>query len=339
MPFLTHRPVVTCYDLALRKAWSLPGAHAKARVHHASRQHCGSVAARGARTLGTIPWTAAVDVVRALRESLRERGYIEGQNITINFRGPEQISGLTKEHIDNSVDVIVAWTTPSVLAARRASLKIPIVMVGVADPVALGLVDSLARPGGNVTGVSNIALDLSSKLVELLKEMVPNARRIGVLRSPNNPGVSLQFRETETAIRALNLDLLVATAWKPDEFETSFASMKAKNVDAVVLLSDPSLIENAKLIAQLALQMNMPTAFQRRESVEAGGLFSYGPDLKDQFRQAAGYVDRILKGAKPTDLPVQQPTKLELVINLKTAKALDLAIPKSLLTAADEVIE
>ena len=156
--------------------------------------------------LGTIPWTAAVDVVRALRESLRERGYIEGQNITINFRGPEQISGLTKEHIDNSVDVIVAWTTPSVLAARRASLKIPIVMVGVADPVALGLVDSLARPGGNVTGVSNIALDLSSKLVELLKEMVPNARRIGVLRSPNNPGVSLQFRETETAIRALNLD-------------------------------------------------------------------------------------------------------------------------------------
>jgi putative tryptophan/tyrosine transport system substrate-binding protein len=289
--------------------------------------------------LGTIPWTAAVDVVSTLRESLRERGYIEGQNITINFRGPGQISELTAELIDNSVDVIVAWTTPSVLAARRASSKIPIVMVGVADPVALGLVDSLARPGGNVTGLSNVALDLNSKLVELLKEMVPSARRIGVLRSPNNPGVSLQLRETENAIRALELDPLVATAWKPDEFETAFASMKAKNVDVVVLLAEPSLIENAKLIAQLARQMNMPTAFQRRESVEAGGLFSYGPDLRDQFRQAAGYVDRILKGAKPTDLPVQQPTKIEFVINLKTAKALGLTVPPRLLTRADEVIE
>jgi putative tryptophan/tyrosine transport system substrate-binding protein len=235
--------------------------------------------------------------------------------------------------------VIVAWTTPSAVAAHRATSTVPIVIIGVSDPVGSGLVASLARPGGNITGLSNIASDLSGKLVELLLEIAPGIHRIGVLSNSHNPGVAAQLRETENAVRALGLEFQVVDAWTPEEFENAFAHLRAIDAKGVVVLADSSVILHARRIAELAQQASLPTVFQRRENVDAGGLLSYGPNLIEQFRQAATYVDRILKGAKPADLPVVQPSRFDLVINRKTAKALGLTVPLSLLMAADEVIE
>jgi putative tryptophan/tyrosine transport system substrate-binding protein len=212
-------------------------------------------------------------------------------------------------------------------------------MVGVGDPVGLGFVAGLARPGGNITGISNIAPDLSGKLVELLIETVPGMKHVGVVRNPNNPAVATLLRETEEAIRALGLQIEVVEAGAAEDFESAFARLSAQGVTGVVLLADPSLIEHRVRIAELAQRTRLPTAFQRRENVEAGGLLSYGPNLNDQLRQAAVFIDRILKGARPAELPVEQPTKFALVINIKTAKALGLDVPPSLLARADEVIE
>jgi len=293
--------------------------------------------------LATTPLTTVVGLMNAFRNGLRELSYVEGQNIAIDFRSPavsfEQNPEVAADLVRSNVDVILAWTTPSVIAARRATSTVPIVMVAIADPVGQGFVASLARPGGNITGLSNIASDLSGKLVELLLEIVPGIRRIGVVRNSYNPGIAPQLRETENAARALRLEFQVADASTPEEFEIAFAHLRASDAKGVVLLADPSLIQYRRRIAELAQQARLPTAFQRRESVDAGGLLSYGPDLSEQFRQAASFVDRILKGEKPADLPVMLPTKFELVINLKTAKALGLTVPPSLLTRADEVIE
>ena len=293
--------------------------------------------------LASTPLTTAADLVNAFRNGLRERGYVEGQNLAIDFRSPavsfEQNAEVAGELVRSNVDVILAWTTPAVVAARRATATIPIVIVGVGDPVGSGLVTSLARPGGNVTGVSNLASDLSGKLVQLLLEIAPGIRRLGVVHNPDNPGGALLLRQTEEAVRALGLELQVVHARAPKEFEIAFAQLSASGTKGVVLLADPSLIQHAGKIAELAQQAQLPTAFQRRENVDAGGLLSYGPNLSDQFHQAAGHVDRILKGTKPADLPVEQPTRFELVINLKTAKALGLEVPPTLLVRADEVIE
>ena len=212
-------------------------------------------------------------------------------------------------------------------------------MVSVGDPVGSGFIASLARPGGNVTGVSNIAADLSAKLIELFVELVPGMKRIGVVRNLDNPNVILQLQETEEAIRKLNMQVQVVDARTPDEFERAFARLSAESVNGVVLLANAAVIKHSQRIAEIAQALQLPTAFQRRENVEAGGLLSYGANLNDQFRQAAFYVDRILKGAKPAELPVEQPNKFELVINLKTARALGLKIPQTLLVAADKVIE
>jgi putative ABC transport system substrate-binding protein len=277
------------------------------------------------------------------REGLRERGYVEGQNLAIDVRwspGPfEQNPGVAAELVRSNVDVIVAWSSQAVIAARHVTPTIPIVMVGVSDPVGLGFVASLARPGGNITGNSNIARDLSAKLVEVFVEMVPGMNPVGVVRNPDNPGSLVQMEGTQEALRAKGLRLQVVDARNAEEFETAFARLSAEGAKGVVLLADPSLIENGTRIAELAQKTRLPTAFQRRENVEAGGLLSYGPNLNDQFRQAAFYVDRILRGERPADLPVQQPTKFDLVINLKTAKALRLTVPPTLLALADEVIE
>jgi putative tryptophan/tyrosine transport system substrate-binding protein len=293
--------------------------------------------------LASTPLTTAAGLVNEFRDALRERGYVEGQNLAIDFRSPaasfEQNPEVAAELVRTNVDVILAWTTPPLIAARRATSTVPIVFVGIGDPVEQGFVASLARPGGNVTGVSNISPDLSGKLVGLLLELAPAIRRLGVVHNSQNPGGILQLRRTEGAMRALGLEFHVADARMPQEFETAFAFLGASGVKGVVMLADPSLIQDRRRIAELAQQAGLPTAFQRRESVDAGGLLSYGPNLSDQFRQAASYVDRILKGAKPADLPVEQPTKFELVINLKTAKALGLTIPPTLLVRADEVIE
>jgi putative ABC transport system substrate-binding protein len=212
-------------------------------------------------------------------------------------------------------------------------------MVSVGDPVGAGFITSLARPGGNITGFSNITVDLSAKIVALLVELVPGTKRIGVVSNTYNPNVAVQLRATEDAVRTLGLQSQIVEARTSEEYERAFARLRMENVNGVVLLADPSVIEQARKIAELAQEAKLPTVFQRRENVEAGGLMSYGGNIKYQFRQAAFYVDRLLKGAKPGELPVEQATKLEFVINLKTAKTLGLTVPQTLLVAADEVIE
>jgi putative ABC transport system substrate-binding protein len=284
-------------------------------------------------------------MLNAFREGMRERGYIEGQNLSIDVRWPqatfEQNPSVAAELASANVEVIVAWSTPAVIAARRATSTIPIVMVSVGDPVGSGFIASLARPGGNITGLSTITVDLSAKLMELFVELVPGMKRVGVVRNPNNPNVTEQLRETEDVVRKLNIQVQVVEAHTSEEFERAFARLSAgaESVNGVVLLADSTVIEHSRRIAELAQAARLPTAFQRRENVEAGGLLSYGANVNNQFRQATSYVDRILKGAKPADLPVEQPTKFELVINLKTAKALGLDVPWFLQQRADEVIE
>jgi putative ABC transport system substrate-binding protein len=291
--------------------------------------------------LSASPPTPAM--VHAFREGMRERGYIEGHNLSIDVRWPrgtfEQDPAVAAELAKANVDVIVAWSTPAVIAARRATPAIPIVMVSVGDPVGSEFIASLARPGGNITGFSNISADLSAKLVELFVELVPDIRRVGVVSNIYNPNVALQLRQTEEAVRKLGLQSLVIEAQTPEEYERAFARLSAGKVHGVVLLATSSLIEHAHRIAELARAARLPTAFQRRENVEAGGLMSYGGNINYQFRGAASYVDRLLKGAKAADLPVEQPTKLEFVINLKTAKSLGLTVPTIMQMTADEVIE
>jgi putative ABC transport system substrate-binding protein len=279
-------------------------------------------------------------MLTAFREGLRERGYVEGRNLSIQLSlAIRAESDVAAELVSSKVDVIAAWGTPAVIAARRATSTIPIVMVAVGDPMAMGFVTNLARPGGNITGISNMTTDLGGKLVELLVEIVPGIKHVGVVRNPNNPAVTLQLRETERAVSALGLRLEVVEASAVEEFESAFARLSTLGVKGVVLLADPSIIEHKKRIAEAAQKTRLPTAFQRRENIEAGGLLSYGPDLIGQFHQAAIYVDRILKGTRPAELPVEQPTKFELVINIKAAKALGLDVPPTLLARADEVIE
>jgi putative tryptophan/tyrosine transport system substrate-binding protein len=279
----------------------------------------------------------------AFRDGLRGRGYVEGQNLSIDVRWPQgsfdQDPSVVTELVNSNVDVIVAWGTPATIAARRATLTIPIVMASVGDPVGSGFIASLARPGGNITGLSNIQVDLSAKLMELFSELVPGMKRVGVVHNPNNPAVTMALRETEDAIRKLNMQVQVVNAQTSDEFDRAFAQLSAESVGGVVVLANPTVIEHSRRIAELAQSARLPTAFSRRENVDAGGLLSYGADLNNQLRQAAFYVDRILKGEKPAELPVMQPTKVELVINLKTAKALGLTVPLIMQMTADDLIE
>jgi ABC-type uncharacterized transport system substrate-binding protein len=308
---------------------------------HAARAQQPAPTVRQARVgvLTASPPTQAM--LNAFREGMRERGYIEGQNLSIDVRWPqetfEQNPAVAAEFAN--VEVIVAWSTPAVIAARRATSAIPIVMVSVGDPVGAGFITSLARPGGNITGLSTITVDLNAKLVALLVELVPGIKHVGVVSNSYNPNVAVQLRKTEDAIRKLGLQSHVVEARTPEEYERAFARLSVERVSGVVLLADPSVVEQAKKIAELAQAARLPTVFQRRENVEAGGLMSYGGSISYQFRQAAFYVDRLLKGAKPADLPVEQPTKLEFVINLKIAKALGLMVPLIMQMTADEVIE
>jgi putative ABC transport system substrate-binding protein len=291
--------------------------------------------------LAAVPPTPAM--LSAFRDGLRGRGYVEGQNLSIDVRWPQgsfdQDPIVVTELVNSNVDVIVAWPTVATIAARGATSTTPIVMVGVGDPVRSGFIASLARPGGNITGLSAIAVELSAKLMELLVELVPGMKRVGVVHNPNNPYATMALRETEDAARKLNMQVEVVNAQTSDEFDRAFAQLSAESVGGVLVIADPTFIEQGRRIAELAQSARLPTAFQRRENVEAGGLLSYAPDLNNQFRQAAFYVDRILKGEKPAELPVMQPTKLELVINLKTAKALGLTVPLIMQMTADELIE
>jgi len=279
----------------------------------------------------------------AFRQGMREIGYVDGRDFVIEGRFAEEqyqrIPGLAEELVRMNVDVIVVWGTPASIAVAKATSTLPIVMLSVTDPVGSGLAASLARPGRNVTGVSNLSRDLSGKLLELLVQAVPGISRIAALRNPLNPGSALHLIETEAAARALSLDLQLVEVHAPEGLEGAFATIRRGRASGVVVLTDAMFIAQRHRIADLATRSRLPTVFARRENAESGGLMSYGPNLSDQFRRAAAYVDKILKGARPADLPVEQPTTLELVINLKTAKALGLTIPQSLLARANEVIQ
>jgi putative tryptophan/tyrosine transport system substrate-binding protein len=263
-------------------------------------------------------------MLNAFREGMREHGYVEGQNLSIDVRWPrgstEEISTLAVDLANANLDVIVAWATPSVLALQHATSTVPIVMVSVGDPLGSGFVASLARPGTNITGLSNVTADLSGKLLELFSELVPNLKHVGIVSNSYNPNVAVQLRQTEEAARSLGLRSRIVDTGAAEDFERAFARLSVEGVDGVVVLADPLVLGHAQRIAELAQAARLPTAFQRRENVEAGGLMSYGSDLVAQFRQATFYVDRILRGTRPADLPVEQPTKYNLVINKKAAK-------------------
>jgi putative ABC transport system substrate-binding protein len=283
------------------------------------------------------------DVLLSLRAGLREFGYVEAKNISFEYRFAEdkyeRLPGLAAELVRSKVDVILAHATLGTRAAKRATSTIPIVMVGVGDPVGTGFVLSLARPGGNITGVSNNDVGLAAKRLALLKEVVPKLSLVAVLRNPTSPAGELQFRETQAAARSLGIESQLVEARDPKELETAFAVMIKGHAGAFAVMGDPLFLSQQKQIAKLATTSRLPAVFPRNENVEAGGLMSYGPTLAAQFRQAATYVDKILKGARPGDLPVEEPTRMYLIINLKTAKALGLTIPPSLLQRADQVIE
>jgi ABC-type uncharacterized transport system substrate-binding protein len=289
------------------------------------------------------PLSARPQQWEAFRQGLREHGYLEGRNVVIEFRSadgkPERLAELAAQLTQASMDVIVGSGTPPVQALQGATRTIPIVMANVGDPVGAGIVGSLARPGGNITGLSLLATELSAKRLELLKEALPRLARVAVLWNPNNASVHLKFRETVSAARLLGLQLQSLEARVPGDLETQFQAAARVRTDALITADDQFLSSQRVKIVSLAMHHRLPVASEFREFAEAGGLCSYGPSLTDLARRTAIYVDRILKGAKPADLPVEEPTKFELVINLKTAKALGLTIPRSLLLQADQVIE
>jgi len=279
----------------------------------------------------------------AFRQGLRELGYVEGQNIAVEYRYAEgelnRFPGLADELVQLQVDLIVASSTPGVLAVKKATKTIPIVMTNVADPVGQGMIASLARPGGNITGLTGVARDLSGKRLELLKETVPKLSRVGVLWDPGSQGTTTLFKETEAAARAMKVQLQSLEVRSPEHFERAFKAATAGQAHGLVVLQSPFTATHRARIVELATKNRLPTMFGEGVHVESGGLMSYAPSYNDLFRRAATFVDKILKGTKPADLPVEQPTKFELVISLKTAKQIGLTIPPNLLARADKVIK
>jgi putative ABC transport system substrate-binding protein len=289
-------------------------------------------------------------------QGLHEFGYIDGQNIAIEYRftglpdGPstrtcfpeemsERFREVVAEFVQRQVDVIVVASTPAIGPAKDVTTDIPIVMAQSDDPVGSGFVASLARPGGNITGLTSIAPELSGKRLELLKETVPHLSRVAVLANPTNPVTARMVRETEVAAQAMAIQLHILEARSRIDFPPVFAALRREGAEALLVLPDLTLFDHIQQLTDLAATHRLPAMYDSRQFVEAGGLMAYGPSDKDLFRRAATYVNKILKGAKPADLPVEQPTKFELVINLKTAKALGLTIPPTLLFQADEVLQ
>jgi len=279
----------------------------------------------------------------AFRHGLRDLGWIEGKNIALEVRfaegKTERLPSLAAELVRRKVDLIATSSTPAALAAKQATATIPIVIGFVADPVGSGVVRSLARPGANITGWTHQGLELREKYLELLKEAVPDAIRFGVLWNPANPVHRPSMGTIEAAGRRLKVELYPVGAQEPKEIEGAFSALVAKRVEALVVFPDGMFIAQTSVIVGLAARRRLPAMYGVREYAEAGGLMAYGTNLLGMFRLSASFVDKILKGAKPGDLPVEQPTNFAFVINLKTAKALGLTIPPSLLARADQVIE
>ena len=296
-------------------------------------------------TIGFLgPNTSSLDSRRvgAFVQRLRELGWIDARNVAIEYRWAEgrteRLAEFVAEFVRLKVDVIVTSGTPPVVAAKQATSVIPIVFAAVGDPVGTGLVTSLARPGGNVTGLSIQATDLAGKRLELVREVVPGLRRLAIIANARASPAVLEMAEVQTTARALGLEVVASEIRRPEDIAPAFESFKGR-AEALYVCNDPLVTTNRIRISTLALGMGLPTMYNVREFVEAGGLMSYGPNFLDLYRRAADFVDKILRGAKPADIPVEQPTKFDLVINLTTAKALGLTIPEAFLLRADEVIE
>jgi putative ABC transport system substrate-binding protein len=291
------------------------------------------------------PYSPAVasPFAEALRQGLREAGYVEGQSILLEERWAEgrfeRLPSLAAELARQKVDIIVAASTPAVQAARQETRTIPIVMTLVSDPVESGLAASLGRPGGNVTGLSLMHPELSGKRLALLKEVNPKLSRVAVFWSSSTPSYSVVLRGTEAAARSLGMHLQIVEVHGPGGVDSAFSAILRERAGALVVLPDPMFRNQHRRIIALAAHNRLPTVYWSRDLVDAGGLMAYGTNIPEIHRRAATFVDKILKGARPGDLPVEQPTKFELVINLKTAKTLGLAIPQSLLQQADQVVE
>ena len=290
--------------------------------------------------------TANPHLREAFRQGLRDLGYVEGRNVVIEYRDaegkPERFTALAAELVALKVDVIVAPTTLATVASKQATRTLPIVFATAGDPVTSGLVTSLARPGGNVTGLSILAPELVGKRLELLTQAVPEVSRVAVLWQPGAMGERMDkdmLKEADVAARALGVRLHFVEARGPADFDRAFSDMTRARAGALTVLGSTMFSNERRRLVDLAPKNRLPAVYTSREFVEAGGLMSYGPNAADSYRRAATYVDKILKGTKPADLPVEQPTKFELVINLKTAKALGLKIPQSVLARADQVIQ
>jgi putative tryptophan/tyrosine transport system substrate-binding protein len=309
--------------------------------------------AAGAQPTGKVPrigWLGgptretAQPFVQPFLQGLKDLGWVEGQNIVIEWRfgggRAERLPDLAAELVRLRVDLIVTPSTPTALAAKNATKTIPIVTVSVGDPVELGLVASLARPGGNITGLTGtVSQEIAGKQLELLKETVPKVSRMAVLWNPTTRGNALALREAEIAARGLGVELQVLEARGLNDFESAFAAMSRKRAGALLVLGDVMFTTHRRRLADLAAKSHLPAMYGTRQFVDDGGLVSYGANILDNFRRAAVYVDKILKGAKPSDLPIERATKFELVLNLKTAKALGLTIPPALLLRVDQAID
>jgi putative tryptophan/tyrosine transport system substrate-binding protein len=277
----------------------------------------------------------------AFRQQLREFGYIEGSNLIIEYRPAdgrsERFAGLAAELVNMKVDVIVARGSLATQAAKNATRTLPVVMANVGEP--LQFVASFAHPGGNVTGLSSLTVDIETKRLGLLRELLPGSKRIAVLYNLDNPATTLQWKDLETAAPSMGVKLQLFDVRKPEGLEPAFAAASQQHADGLIVGQDGLFIANRKQVAELAAKYRLPAIYRSMEAVEAGALMAYGANYPDLYRRAAVYVDKIFKGAKPGDLPVEQPTKFELIINLKTAKALGITIPPPLLLRADEVIQ
>jgi putative ABC transport system substrate-binding protein len=292
--------------------------------------------------LGATTPATANQWVSAFVARLQELGWIEGRTVTIEYRwaeaNTERYAEIATELVDHKVDVIVTWASAPVLAAKHATAVVPIVFAAQMDPVGAGVVASLARPGGNVTGLSLQQTDTAAKRLEFLRELVPNLRRLAIMANIGAAGAILERREIEATARTLDLEATILEIRQADDIAPALEALKG-HIDALYVATDPLVFSNRVRINGLAQDARLPTIYGSREYAEAGGLMSYGPSYTDLFRRAADYVDKILRGAKPGDIPVEQPTRFELIVNLKTAKVLGLDVPPAMLARADEVIE
>jgi putative ABC transport system substrate-binding protein len=325
-----------CFLLALI---ALAAGFGQLRVAVAADAQPGSPRRIGFLLVGLSPGSKEV---QQFRQGLWDAGYSEGRDVAVEWRfangNNDRIPELVADLVQSKVDVIVVDSTPGTLAAMRATSTIPIVMASIADPVGSGLVANLAHPDANVTGLTIMATDLSAKRLQLLKEAIPRLTRVGVLWNPETPYHPKVIQELKAAAPSLSIELSFADAATLAQFRSAFSKIRRAHAQAIYVIEDGLFVAKRAIIIKLAAKARLPAIFAQRPVVEEGGLISYGPNWGDLYRRSAGYVDKILRGAKPSDLPVEQPTKYELVVNLKTARSLGITIPESILLRADEVI-